>query len=134
MVTEIIQRNKLLVRMLCGLIILASGTAIGAGTTIMLVKHHVMWISKPHKDANEITEMISKKYGLNPQQTQQVQQIIDKAFQQRKQSDEEEDKRREAGIQTIIAEMNDVLTPEQFERWNKDFQVFREKHKKPAQK
>jgi hypothetical protein len=30
----------------------------------------------------------------------------------------------------MIAEINDVLTPQQFERWNKDFQIMREKYKK----
>ena len=72
---------------------------------------------------------ISAKYGLTQQQTKQVEQILNKAFQQRELYNEEMDKKRDADTQTIIAEMNDVLTPAQFERWNKDFQAMREKFK-----
>ena len=68
---------------------------------------------------------------MNSQQTTQVGQIINKAFQQKKIYDAEEDKRHEADIQTLIADMNSVLTGQQFERWNKDFQAMRDKHKKP---
>ena len=122
--------KKMVIKLICGVVILISGIAIGAGATIMLVKHRVIWISKPHKDANDITKMISEKYGLTTQQTQQVKQIINKTFQKRKQYDLEEDQRHEADAQKVIAEMNSVLTPQQFERWNKDFQAMREKFKK----
>ncbi len=128
------RHKKMLLWLLCGVIILTSGVIIGAGGTILLVKQRVIWISRPHKDANEIAQEITEKYGLNPQQTQQVGQLINKAFQQKKLYDEEEKKKREADIQIMIADMNQILTPQQFERWNKDFQAFREKHKKPAKK
>jgi hypothetical protein len=74
---------------------------------------------------------MSEKYGLNPQQTTQVQAITTNAFLKRKANNEAEDKRHEADIQTLIADMKTVLTPQQFEQWNKDFQAFRDKHKKP---
>ena len=125
--------KKSILWLICA-VIFVSGIAIGAGGTILLVRQRVIWVGHPHKNSADITKEISEKYGLNPQQTQQVRQIIDNAFQQKKQSDDEADKRREAGIRTVVAEMNEVLTPEQFERWNKDFQAFREKHKKPAKK
>jgi len=131
MVTE---RNKLLTKVLCGLIILVSGIVIGAGITIMLVKQRVIWINKPHKDVNEITQMIRNKYELDESQTSRVQQLINDAFQQKKQYDDEEDQRREAGAQKMIVEMNSIMTPEQFKRWNNDFQKMREKFKKRAEK
>jgi hypothetical protein len=39
------------------------------------------------------------------------------------------DKKRDAYVQIAIADMKEVLTPEYFERWNKDFQIMREKFK-----
>ncbi|MGA2916356.1 MAG: hypothetical protein ABSE89_10055 [Sedimentisphaerales bacterium] len=39
------------------------------------------------------------------------------------------DKKHDAYFQIVIAEMKEVLTPEQFERWNTDFQTMREKLK-----
>jgi hypothetical protein len=122
--------NKFL-RCFCILIILASGIAIGAGGTIMLMKQRIIWKGHPHKDANDLTKDITEKYGLNPQQSTQVQGIIINAFQRKKLADAEEDIKREARMQTMIMEMNSVLTPQQFEQWSKDFQAFRDKHKKP---
>jgi hypothetical protein len=97
----------------------------------MLIKQRVIWVSRPHKDANDITKEITEKYGLNPQQTAQVQAITTNAFMKMKANNEAQDKQREADIQTLIADMKTVLTPQQFEQWNKDFQAMRDKHKKP---
>jgi len=134
MVIQNIQSNKLSVRILCGLVILISGVIIGIGTTIILVKQRVMWINVPHKDANEVTEIINKKYGLTEQQTQQISVLLHNAFQQKNFRDAEEDKRREADAQQMIADMNTILTPEQFVRWNTDFQAMRDNFKKHLKK
>jgi hypothetical protein len=123
------RHKQSLLRIICAVIILISGIVIGAGGTILLVKHRVIWIGHPHKNAADITKEISEKYGLNQQQTKQVEEIFNKAFQQRELYDEEMDKKRDADTQIMIAEMNNVLTPAQFERWNKDFQTMREKFK-----
>ena len=99
----------------------------------MLIKQRVIWVGagRPHKDANDITKEITEKYGLNPQQTTQVQGIVTNAFLKRKANNEAEDKQHDADVQTLIADMKLVLTPQQFEQWNKDFQAMRDKHKKP---
>ena len=123
------RHKQILLRIVSAAVILASGIVIGAGGTILLVKHRVIWTSHKHKNAADITKEISKKYGLNQLQTKQVEQIIAKTFEQKKLYDEEMDQKRDADAQIIIAEMNDVLTPGQFERWNKDFQAMREKFK-----
>ena len=122
--------NKRLIKILCGLIILASGIVIGSGATILMVKHRVIWVSKSHKDANEITNKITTKYALTPQQAEQIKQIINKAFAQKKMYDDAQDKQRDEYSKIFIAEMNSVMTPEQFERWNTDFQAMRDKFKK----
>ena len=74
------RHKQMLLRIICAVIILASGIVIGAGGTILLVKHRVIWIGHQHKNAADITKEISEKYGLNQQQTKQVEQIINKAF------------------------------------------------------
>jgi hypothetical protein len=126
------RHKQILLRIISAAIILASGIIIGAGGTILLVKQRVIWVGHKHKDAKDaadITKEITEKYGLNQQQTNQVEQIIAKAFEKKKLYDEETDNKRDADTQIIIAEMNDVLTPAQFELWNKDFQAMREKAK-----
>jgi hypothetical protein len=124
------RNNKVFQHLLLGLIILVSGVIIGAGGTVLLVKQRVIGISRPHKDANEITKIITEKYDLTPQQTTQVRELITNAFLKRKSYDDEENAKREADVQTLIADMKVVLTPQQFEQWNKDFLAMREKHKK----
>jgi hypothetical protein len=123
------RHKQMFLRIVSAAVILASGIIIGAGGTILLVKQRVIWVGHKHKDAADITKEISEKYGLNQQQTKQVEQIIAKAFKKKKSYDEEIDQKRDADTQIIIAEMNDVLTPAQFELWNKDFQAMREKAK-----
>lgn len=122
--------SRLGIKMFCFLIIFASGIVIGAGVTVMLVKQKVIWIAVSHKDVNDITDKITEKYGLTPQQTQQVHEIITKAFDQRKLRDAEQDRQRDEYSKVIVSEMNSVLTPEQFTKWSKDFQEMREKFKK----
>lgn len=128
------QHKRTLVRIICEVIILISGIAIGAGGTMLLVKHRVIWIGPPHKDAAAIAKEISKKYGLNEQQAKQVEDIFNRAFERKELQHDERDKQREQEAQLLITEMNDVLDRQQFERWNKDFQELREKFKKPPKK
>ncbi len=110
-------------------IILISGIAIGVGGTILLVKYNIIWIDHKFKNTAAITEEISTKYGLDQQQTKQVEGVLNRAFEQRQLRREETNKERYEEAQILIAEMNDVLNPQQFERWNKDFQTMREKFK-----
>ncbi len=124
------QNNKMLTKLLCAMVILASGIIIGSGATILMVKHRVIWVDKAHMDANDITDKIAKKYALTPQQIEDVRGIMNRAFEHRKSNDEWMDKQRDDYAQVFISEMNSVMTPEQFARWNADFKEMREKFKK----
>jgi hypothetical protein len=124
------QNNKMLTKLLCAVVILASGIIIGSGATIMMVKHRVIWVDKAHMDANDITNKIAEKYTLTPEQIEGVRGIMNRAFEHRKANDQWMDKQRDEYAQVIIAEMNSVMTPEQYARWNKDFLEMRETFKK----
>jgi polyhydroxyalkanoate synthesis regulator phasin len=128
------QHKRTLLWIICAAVILISGIVIGAGGTMLLVKHRVIWIGHPFKDAAAITKEISKKYDLNEQQAKQVEDILNRAFEKKQLQRDERDKQREQEAQILIAEMNEVLNRQQFERWNRDFQELREKFKKPAKK
>jgi len=128
------QHKRALLWIICAAVILISGIVIGVGGTILLVRHRVIWVGHPHKDATAIAKDISKKYGLNEQQAKQVEDIFNRAFEQKRLQWEEREKQHEQEAQLLIAEMNDVLNREQFDRWNRDFQELREKFKKPSKK
>ena len=128
------QHKRTLLWIICAAIILISGIVIGAGGTMLLVRHKVIWVGHPHKDTATIVKEMSQKYGLNEQQAKQVEDILNRAFEQMRLQWEEREKQHEQDAQLMIAEMNDVLNREQFDRWNRDFQELREKFKKPSKK
>ncbi|HAL45568.1 MAG: hypothetical protein A2Y12_07190 [Planctomycetes bacterium GWF2_42_9] len=125
----IMMPDKRAVKIICGLIILISGIIIGAGSTVMMIKHRVIFVDKVQKEPNDIAAKIAIKYSLNEQQILEVQKIMNKAFAQRRAFDAEQDKRRDDYAQVIISEMNSIMTPEQFAQWNKGFQEMRAKYK-----
>ncbi|MEN6386883.1 MAG: hypothetical protein ABFD79_17015 [Phycisphaerales bacterium] len=125
-----LQKNKVMAKLVCGLVILLSGIIIGSGATVLMVKHRVIWVSKVSKDANDIADKIARKYVLTDEQHKQVQQIMLKAFAEKKLFDQQQEKQRNDYAKVFIAEMNSVMTPEQFAKWNKDFMEMREKFKK----
>jgi hypothetical protein len=126
--------KKMLLWLLCCVIIFASGIVIGAGTAILLVKHRVIWLShRPENAAVEAKEMAAR-YGLNPQQTTQVEAIFTRALERRQLRREENNNKRDEDVQIITAEMQETLTPQQFERWNKHFQEMRENYKNRSKK
>lgn len=121
--------KRILLYIICAGIILTSGIVIGAGATILLVKHRVIWISHRTEDAAEEAREMRDEYGLSQQQTNQVEAIYNRAFERKQLRQEENSKKRDQEAQIFAAEIKEVLTPEQFERWNKDFQTMREKYK-----
>ncbi|OHB56982.1 MAG: hypothetical protein A2173_09300 [Planctomycetes bacterium RBG_13_44_8b] len=128
------RHKQIAIWIICAAVILLSGVVIGAGGTMLLVKHRIIRLGRPYKDAAVIAKEISKKYGLNEQQAKQVEDIFSRAFERKQLQREERDRQREQDTQNLIAEMNDVLEREQFERWNRDFQELRGKFKKPPKK
>lgn len=128
------QHKRMLLWIICSAVILISGIVIGVGGTMLLVKHRIIGTGHRHKDAAAIAKDISKKYCLNEQQAKQVEDIFNRAFEQKRLQWEERSKQRDQEAQLLIADMNDVLNRQQFERWNKDFQELREKFKKPRKK
>ncbi|MCE5341423.1 MAG: hypothetical protein LLF92_09915 [Planctomycetaceae bacterium] len=124
------QNNKMLTKLLCAVVILASGIIIGSGVTIQMIKHRVIWVDKIHMDTNDITNKIAEKYTLDAQQIEGVRGIMNRAFEHKKSNDEWMDKQRDDYAQVIITEMNSVMTPEQYAKWKKDFLEMRETFKK----
>lgn len=123
------RHKRILLYIVCAGIILTSGIVIGAGATILLVKHKVIWISHRTEDAAEEAREMRDEYGLNQQQTNQIEAVYNRAFERKQLRQKENSKKRDEEAQIFAAEIKEVLTPQQFERWNKDFQVKREKYK-----
>lgn len=128
------QHKRTLLWIICAAVILISGIVIGAGGTILLAKHRLISIGHRHKDAAEISKEMRKRYGLTEEQTTQVETLLTNVFEKIRLQREERDKQREQTTQLLIADMNTILTPQQFQQWNKDFQELRERTRKPPKK
>lgn len=123
------KHKQTFLRIVLAAVILASGIAIGAGGAILLAKNGLLWIHFKPMTADDITKKLTKKYDLNQQQTKQVAEVMNKAFEQMRADEAEMGKKRDAYAEVMIADMEEILTPEQFERWHKDFQAMRETYK-----
>ncbi|MBN1788422.1 MAG: hypothetical protein JW806_08515 [Sedimentisphaerales bacterium] len=122
--------KKTAVWIICAAVILFSGMAIGAGATVLMVKHRIIHISRhKHTDAAMIAEKISVKYGLNQQQKTAVEGIFEAALERKERRRELRRIQRDQEAQIINNAMKDVLTEQQFAQWDKDFQEKRNKYK-----
>lgn len=123
-------RKQILTLTICAVVILLSGIAIGIGTTILLAQNRFINIEHSHKTPEGITKEISKKYNLNAQQTTQVQTLLTDMFTKGKLRRDAMDAQRDADTEIMIAQMKQILTDEQFAKWNENFAKLREKFKK----
>lgn len=118
-----IKRYSLRMQIIAALIIFISGTLVGFGLTALLFqKKQTRRPRPPRINADEIAKDISSKYNLSDEQTQQVKELFNKKLEDRKAVRDEWAKRMETEAQQLVADMNEILTPSQFEQWKNDFE------------
>lgn len=123
-------RKQVIIMVICAAVIFLSGIAIGIGSTVLLAQNRFIKIAPSHMTAESLTKKISEKYGLNSQQTTQVQTLLNDMFAKGKLNRDEMDARRDADAEIMIAQMKLILTDEQFAKWNENFTKLRAKFKK----
>jgi uncharacterized protein YneF (UPF0154 family) len=127
------RRRQIILQIIVGVIIFISGIVVGSGGTVALLKNRVIWIHRhPRIEAAHIAKEIASQYGLKDEQTQRVEQIFNSRFQTRTTIRQEYEAKMETENQKLVAEMKEILSPEQFQRWNKDFEARHEQHKKTS--
>jgi len=124
------RRTQLSLQIIVAAVIFASGIIVGAGGTILLVRHKVLWIHHYHKEAASIALQIKARYNLTEQQTKKVEDVFTRAFESRKAVRSQLQTKFDAEREKLVSEMKAVLTPQQFEKWHIDFQKRLEQYKK----
>ena len=125
------QTKQTLTQLLAAAIILISGIAIGVGTTVILVKYRVIWIKHKHLPTpHQMALEVDKKYDLTDTQFEKVKQNFEKAKESKDDLRNQIHSKIDLQRQQLIEEMKIDLTPQQFERWNADFQQKIEKLKR----
>lgn len=110
-----------------GLIILLSGMCIGGGITLVFVGKQIQNVLKnPNIAAERIAQRMTRRLDLTVEQSQKVQDILESGM------DHFQDIRKrvipeiDEELNRIDREITAVLTPEQAQHWNKQFNRLRD--------
>lgn len=117
-------RRQIIVQMLVGIMILASGVAIGAGGTILLLKDRIIWRTGPpagRPNPSSIVEDWKAKYDLTDEQVERLKGIFTQRFEARRLRVEAMMKDDQAERERFAKAVKEILSPQQYEKWEHDF-------------
>jgi hypothetical protein len=105
---------------LLGIIILASGFVLGASTTFFVLQDKVVTRPGP-KPRPDRGKEFAEKYHLSPEQQEKVDALFESQHKLFKDMYEDSAAIMKTNREEMVAEMKTILTPEQFQRWEKEF-------------
>jgi len=109
-----------------GLVIVVSGAVIGAGTTVLLLKDRLARPPSPgERSTDRIVEDLRGRYDLTDEQARKVREIMASSMDALEAIHRDAQSRAEASREKLRTEMKKVLTPEQFQRWELQFESLR---------
>lgn len=117
-------RRQIIVQMVVGLMILASGVAIGTGGTILLLKDRIIWRTRPpagRPNPSSIVEGWKAKYNLTDEQVEQLKGIFTQRFEARRIRAEAMMKNDQTEREKFAQAVKEILSPQQYEKWEHDF-------------
>ena len=112
--------KQMYLQIIVGIIILSCGIVIGLGMTLLRMKDRMM-MRGPRPPLMAIVQDIQTRYNLTPEQVEKVEEILGRRRERMHTQFDELRTKMEAEFQGLSAEMKEVLTPEQYERWENDF-------------
>ncbi len=109
-----------------GLVIVVSGAVIGAGTTVLLLRDRLARPPSPgERTADRIVEDLRGRYDLTEEQARKVREIMASSMDALDAIHRDAQSRAEAAREKLRTEMKKVLTREQFQRWESQFESLR---------
>jgi hypothetical protein len=118
------RRKQIYLQIIVGIVILFCGIVIGSGATLIHLKDRMI-MRGPRPPLNSIVEDIRARYDLTEEQTEQVEDILGKSREKMHTLLGEFRKTIEAEFQKLSMDMKEILSPEQYERWEHDFKTRR---------
>jgi hypothetical protein len=126
--------RQIVAQTIMGGLILLSGVAIGTGGTVLVLKDRIIWRLPPRPpgrpDPNTIVDGWKAKYGLNEEQAQRVKEIFTRRFEAHRAQFAEMVEKAQAEREGFAAAIKEVLTPEQYEAWERDFKERGERYRR----
>ena len=120
------RRKQIFLQIMVGMIILFCGIVIGSGAAVLHLKDKMV-MPGPRPPLEAIVKDIRARYDLTQEQAEQVEEIFGRRRKTSQALFEEFGRKIEAEFQKLSGEMKEVLSPEQYERWESDFRA-RERH------
>jgi hypothetical protein len=111
---------------LLGMVIVASGVVIGAGTTVLLLKDRLAPLPTPgERTAARIADELRGRFDLTEEQARQVREIMARRMDAIEKIHRDAREKMAAEHGKLREEMKAVLSPDQFERWSAQFEALR---------
>jgi hypothetical protein len=118
---------------LFSLVIFLSGVVVGGGLTLhILWKRLVVDAHRPEVVASRITNRMTRRLDLTPEQREKVAEIIKKRQEHFQRIRRRVRPRVWAELEGARQEINGVLTPEQAEKFNRHFEHVKKRWLEPA--
>jgi hypothetical protein len=114
--------RQIFAQVVVGLIILICGIIIGTGATVLHFKGRVVMPPGPRPPTREVVEDMATRYNLTPEQVKKVEAVFEKRRETLQSTFEEFRRKSEAEFKTLSTDIKNILTPEQYARWEQDFQ------------
>ena len=110
---------------LLAMVILVSGIVIGSVGTIYCLRNRIIrGQRRPDRAGREgakISQQIKTEYGLTDEQAKQVEELFSQRLEAMRSVRMEMAKELSEDREKLLVDMNDILTPEQYEKWLPDF-------------
>ncbi|MFH1716347.1 MAG: hypothetical protein ABIF19_03280 [Planctomycetota bacterium] len=120
------RRKQIYLQIIVGLVILFCGLVIGAGGALLHLKDKMVPFG-PRPPLDAIVEDIQARYDLTPEQTKQVEAVFGAQRKTMQTLFDEFGQKVDAEFQKLNVEMKKILSPGQYERWERDFKNRRER-------
>jgi len=120
------RRKQVYMQIIVGLVILFCGLVIGAGGAIMQLKNKMVPMG-PRPPLDAIVEDIQSRYDLTPEQTKKVEDVFGTQRKTMQTLFDQFGQKIDAEFQKLNVAMKEILSPEQYARWEQDFRSRRER-------
>jgi len=109
-----------------GLVILASGFGLGASTTFFCLQDRIRPLTDPNGEPRpprprNPLDTWAAKYNFTDEQKELVKAALERQHQAFREMFKAGKEKMEAAKNMLVQDMNEILTPEQFNPWHEDF-------------
>jgi hypothetical protein len=113
--------RQIILQIVVGMVILICGIIIGSGAAVLRFEDEMVMRRGTRPPTKEVIKEMEVRYSLTPEQTQKVEAAFAKRRESIQSIFEEFRTKSEAEFKTLNAEVKEILTSEQYERWEQDF-------------